>query len=138
MGDSKHDQKVRERAYHIWEAEGRPHGRHDQHWQDALRDVAASATDVIASVKTKVRRTAGKIVAAVSGSTESTPPPPVPKVRKQKRPAAALRKPGVSKSTVAAGTSSPLPEKPAASKKAVAAKTRRASPAKAGPTIKSS
>jgi hypothetical protein len=27
------DQERRERAYRIWEDEGRPHGKHDDHWQ---------------------------------------------------------------------------------------------------------
>ncbi|MGO4352753.1 DUF2934 domain-containing protein [Rhizobium sp. RAF36] len=29
------DQERRERAYRIWEDEGRPHGKHDDHWQRA-------------------------------------------------------------------------------------------------------
>ena len=36
------EQRVRERAYQIWEAEGRPHGRHDQHWAQAIHDVNAA------------------------------------------------------------------------------------------------
>lgn len=30
---------IRERAHAIWEAEGQPHGRHDQHWDQARRDL---------------------------------------------------------------------------------------------------
>jgi hypothetical protein len=26
---------IRERAYHLWLEEGRPHGRHDEHWRRA-------------------------------------------------------------------------------------------------------
>jgi hypothetical protein len=29
------ENKIRERAYAIWEREGRPHGRHDDHWHQA-------------------------------------------------------------------------------------------------------
>ena len=29
------EQQVRERAYYMWEAEGRPHGRADIHWKMA-------------------------------------------------------------------------------------------------------
>ena len=30
---------IRERAYSIWEMEGRPEGRERQHWEQATRDV---------------------------------------------------------------------------------------------------
>jgi large subunit ribosomal protein L21 len=35
---------IRARAYQIWEDEGRPHGRHEQHWQRAYEAVAVVAT----------------------------------------------------------------------------------------------
>ena len=31
--------RIEERAYHFWLEEGRPHGRHDQHWQRAEREL---------------------------------------------------------------------------------------------------
>jgi Protein of unknown function (DUF2934) len=34
MQDHK-DETIRRRAYAIWEAEGRPEGRHEQHWAQA-------------------------------------------------------------------------------------------------------
>ena len=33
-----HDERVRERAHEIWEAEGRPHGRDREHWEQAVRE----------------------------------------------------------------------------------------------------
>jgi hypothetical protein len=33
--EEKNDEKRRERAYRIWEEEGRPEGRHLDHWQRA-------------------------------------------------------------------------------------------------------
>jgi hypothetical protein len=30
---------VRQRAYEIWERAGSPHGRHDEHWERALREL---------------------------------------------------------------------------------------------------
>jgi hypothetical protein len=131
MSDSKHDQKIRERAYHIWEAEGRPHGRHDQHWQDALRDVAASATDAIASVKTNVQKVAGKVVAAISEATSPKPTPPAPKARKTKLHATTVRKPRSSRAAAAAETSTSVVDKPVVSKKPAAPKTQRAASTKA-------
>jgi hypothetical protein len=35
------EKRIREQAYHLWVAEGRPHGRHDEHWQQAAKLVAA-------------------------------------------------------------------------------------------------
>lgn len=34
------DPRVRERAYAIWEREGRPEGRHIDHWRQAAREIA--------------------------------------------------------------------------------------------------
>lgn len=38
------DDLVRTEAYLIWEAEGRPHGQHDCHWQAALARVRERMT----------------------------------------------------------------------------------------------
>ncbi len=38
---SDREQKIRERAHAIWEAEGRPEGRESEHWERAMRDVDA-------------------------------------------------------------------------------------------------
>ncbi|OLP59191.1 hypothetical protein BJF93_04640 [Xaviernesmea oryzae] len=47
------EDKVRARAYRLWEEEGRPEGRHDHHWQQAIKDVAEGANG-------KEAETAGK------------------------------------------------------------------------------
>jgi hypothetical protein len=31
---------IRERAYEIWEREGRPDGQHEDHWRQALAELA--------------------------------------------------------------------------------------------------
>ena len=36
---------VAERAYEIWEAEGRPHGRDRAHWDRAEQELTADAPD---------------------------------------------------------------------------------------------
>src|ERR1700710_2059389 len=33
--DPDREQKVRERAYHLWEADGKPHGRDVEYWERA-------------------------------------------------------------------------------------------------------
>jgi hypothetical protein len=39
--DPKIEQQIRECAYAIWENEGRPHGKHLEHWERAKALVAA-------------------------------------------------------------------------------------------------
>jgi Protein of unknown function (DUF2934) len=62
------EQRIRERAYEIWNATGRENGRADEHWFCAERELLASATrsaraaklaespKVITSNKPKVRK----------------------------------------------------------------------------------
>ncbi|HUC69055.1 MAG TPA: DUF2934 domain-containing protein [Stellaceae bacterium] len=35
------EERIRERAYQIWEREGKPHGRDAEHWQQAVSEVDA-------------------------------------------------------------------------------------------------
>lgn len=35
---NERDDRIRRRAHEIWESEGRPHGRHDDHWHRALAE----------------------------------------------------------------------------------------------------
>lgn len=35
------EQHIRQRAYEIWEQAGRPDGREDEHWAQALREIGA-------------------------------------------------------------------------------------------------
>ena len=50
---------VAKRAYEIWEAEGRPHGRHEEHWKKAMAEFSdakarpAAARSRIALAKKK-------------------------------------------------------------------------------------
>jgi hypothetical protein len=41
MNDDEWQQKVRERAYAIWEREGRPEGGAEQHWAQAVEELRA-------------------------------------------------------------------------------------------------
>jgi hypothetical protein len=38
MSEDRHH-RIREEAYKLWEKEGQPHGRHDEHWAEAERQV---------------------------------------------------------------------------------------------------
>ena len=33
------DERVRVRAYELWEKDGRPHGRNEAYWTEALRQI---------------------------------------------------------------------------------------------------
>jgi hypothetical protein len=39
------EQTIRERAYDIWEREGRAHGRHEEHWHAAKFELTNAARD---------------------------------------------------------------------------------------------
>lgn len=39
------DEEIRKRAYEIWEKEGRPEGKHQDHWSEAEREFGSSAED---------------------------------------------------------------------------------------------
>lgn len=34
-------QRIQQRAYALWEAEGQPHGMHEEHWHRAEKEVEA-------------------------------------------------------------------------------------------------
>ena len=55
----KTDERVRVRAYHLWDQDGRPHGRNDDYWTRALAEIqaeeraaATSATEPATSILT--------------------------------------------------------------------------------------
>jgi hypothetical protein len=47
---SDRQERISERAYQIWVAEGRVHGRHDEHWQRAEREIAEEELRVAAAL----------------------------------------------------------------------------------------
>jgi hypothetical protein len=53
-------ERIRERAQAIWEREGRPDGRHDEHWRQAENEINAESD--AASVERKGRKTSAKRV----------------------------------------------------------------------------
>jgi hypothetical protein len=40
LDNPRREQRVRERAYHLWEADGKPHGRDVEFWQRAREQIA--------------------------------------------------------------------------------------------------
>ena len=39
--DQDKDERIKVRAHQLWEAEGKPHGRHDDHWRRAEEEIDA-------------------------------------------------------------------------------------------------
>jgi hypothetical protein len=54
MDGEKH-QQIAKRAYALWQAEGQPYGRHEEHWYCAAREIAA-ADSTSGAVKRPTRR----------------------------------------------------------------------------------
>ena len=42
--DTERQRRVERRAYALWLAEGQPHGKHEEHWLRALREIEAEET----------------------------------------------------------------------------------------------
>ncbi len=42
---SDREAKIKERAYQIWIEQGQPHGRSDDHWNQALREIDEQTGD---------------------------------------------------------------------------------------------
>ena len=43
------EEAIRERAYHLWIADGRPEGNADVYWLTAQREILAASTESVAS-----------------------------------------------------------------------------------------
>jgi hypothetical protein len=98
--ESDRQDRIRDRAYHIWVGENRPDGRHDEHWRRAEREIAVEETSRPPSPA--VERPRGR-------STALT--------REKAPPAAPERSPPKSASAV------PAPKPPARTARAVSGRT---------------
>lgn len=43
------EERIRQRAHAIWEREGRPAGRHEEHWAQARREIAEEGSAAVAA-----------------------------------------------------------------------------------------
>lgn len=72
------EQKIRERAYQIWEQEGRIHGRDEHHWHMAkleLANASGEASVSIADVPVKKSRRTSKPKADIAAAAAPLSPP---------------------------------------------------------------
>ena len=86
-----HEAAVRERAYYIWEREGRPQGRELQHWQAALRELghetgsSNGAGSKTARPRASRKSRIGSMVAKAKDALDGTPSAAGPAPRKRKQ-----------------------------------------------------
>ena len=76
MDAATHETAIRQRAYAIWEAEGKPHGREWDHWMQATHEVLSrtriEAPDEASAPAAKPRKTTkGRIRAAIKSAISS-------------------------------------------------------------------
>jgi hypothetical protein len=84
--------QVRERAYRLWEEEGRPHGRDVEFWERARELVAAQRQPALAASKTVAPDPEAEVEAAVTSAagepsapeTEQGIRPPVRRARRKR------------------------------------------------------
>ena len=69
MEAATHEATIRQRAYAIWEEEGRPHGRERDQWAKALQEISSLAPIAVETPLAKPKRTAkGRIRAALKSA----------------------------------------------------------------------
>ena len=72
MEAARHESSIRQRAYAIWEEEGRPDGREWDHWERASRELLKPAPQVFESTPQPKRKTAkGRIRAVLKSAMAS-------------------------------------------------------------------
>src|SRR4051794_22256884 len=54
------EERIRRRAYEVWEREGRPHGRDPEHWAQAVQEVDAEIAAEAAEAQTEPAAEPGK------------------------------------------------------------------------------
>jgi hypothetical protein len=88
MTDREH--QIRERAYSIWEAEGHPHGRADDHWHRAAHEVAETGADAApADAPTNGDGARAEMNGASAEPEDAEPATAAPKPARRRRTAAA-------------------------------------------------
>jgi hypothetical protein len=79
MADNQ-EEWVRKRAYALWEEEGYPTGKHDEHWERARHEYAAFNSS--SSKKTSPRQKAVKTQVATSDVKPASTKPAVKRTKK--------------------------------------------------------
>ncbi|OQP85346.1 hypothetical protein BTR14_15690 [Rhizobium rhizosphaerae] len=111
------EDKIRARAYRLWEEEGRPQGRHDHHWQQALSEVTGQSGSPQSDMTDQSAAAETGAATEIASAAEETPAQPAE--RKARSVKAAAPKPSEPKAAKAkTGTSKAAAAKPASAKSA--------------------
>lgn len=88
--------RIRRRAYAIWEREGRPHGREAEHWRLACEEIASEEGQDVGTMSCSEAATAASAQqTAPSGVRPASDEPPA----EQKRPAERAPRTGKARTT---------------------------------------
>jgi hypothetical protein len=63
------EERIRSRAYELWESEGRPHGREIDHWLQAVQELAAEKERSTVGVATAPARKPRSVSATAAKPT---------------------------------------------------------------------
>lgn len=63
------EERIRSRAYELWEIEGKPHGSHERHWLEATNQIETETTSAMPAKPKRAAATAK----ATPGSTPAKP-----------------------------------------------------------------
>ena len=80
------NERIRQRAYEIWEREGRPHGRDEEHWRMAVDELVDEFSDASVTQAVPATRVTGTAKPGGESSVEAQPSKPAER-RDQPRPA---------------------------------------------------
>lgn len=102
--------QVAEAAFHIWVAEGKPHGRDQEHWYRAL-ETLSTETSAATSPAPKKRRTAAPKATKTASTAAAAAPKSVKSTAKPANPAQAeAAAPKAARTTKAAKTAETAPK----------------------------
>ncbi len=68
--NSDRQRRIEQRAYALWEAEGQPYGRDEEHWHRAAREIDAEAT-----TSAKLKRTSQRASQRGASHSNGRSPP---------------------------------------------------------------
>lgn len=132
MNPSLHE-RIRERAYHLWQQDGASHGDDWSYWIRAEQEILAEAAEAPAPVSAEPAKGNGS--AAAAASEAATPAPATkPAAAKKASAKAVTSKSAAGKSAASKSTASKSATKPAAEKPAAKPATRAKKAASPGAT----
>ena len=79
------EEAIRERAYHLWLADGRRDGHADAHWLNAQRDILAASLQAVTRVAVADAAVAVKAAPSKAPAKATTKAPAKPPAKRKRR-----------------------------------------------------